>query len=226
MTSIASRSPAVGHRPGLRAPAPDLPADVPRVDLHVVPDAGAVPGRDGHRAGRLRRPTGDAALGGVTYLAVPGARACSPRPRCSRRAFEATFPIIGGLDWSRIFHAMYATPISPRDIALGNLAWIAAPADADRDGLHGRHRRCSARPTRRSIVLGDPGRGPDRAWRSRRRSRRSPRRSGRRTSSTTIFRFGITPLFLFSGTFFPIEHAAGRPPADRLAHAAVPRRRR
>ena len=23
-----------------------------------------------------------------------------------------------------------------------------------------------------------------------------------------IFRFGITPLFLFSGTFFPISHAA------------------
>ena len=41
-------------------------------------------------------------------------------------SFEATFPIMGGLDWSRIFHAMYATPISPRDIALGNLAWIAA----------------------------------------------------------------------------------------------------
>ena len=40
-------------------------------------------------------------------------------------AFEATFPIIGGLNWQRTFHAMYATPLSPRDIALGNLAWIA-----------------------------------------------------------------------------------------------------
>ena len=37
-------------------------------------------------------------------------------------AFEATFPIMSGLVWNRIFHAMYATPISPRDIALGNLA--------------------------------------------------------------------------------------------------------
>ena len=37
-------------------------------------------------------------------------------------SFEATFPIMGGLVWSKIFHAMYATPISPRDIALGNLA--------------------------------------------------------------------------------------------------------
>ena len=42
---------------------------------------------------------------------------------------------------------------------------------------------------------------------------------------STIFRFGITPLFLFSGTFFPITHAAGRAPGAGLAHAAVPRRR-
>ena len=41
-------------------------------------------------------------------------------------SFESMFPIIGGLEWSRVFHGMYATPISPRDIALGNLAWIAA----------------------------------------------------------------------------------------------------
>ena len=41
-------------------------------------------------------------------------------------SFEATFPIIGGLIWSKVFHAMYATPMSPRDIALGNLLWIAA----------------------------------------------------------------------------------------------------
>ena len=33
---------------------------------------------------------------------------------------------MAGLLWSRVFHAMYATPISARDIALGNLAWIAA----------------------------------------------------------------------------------------------------
>ena len=41
-------------------------------------------------------------------------------------SFEATFPIMGGLVWSKTFHAMYATPISPRDIALGNMAWQIA----------------------------------------------------------------------------------------------------
>ncbi len=66
-----------------------------------------------------------AALGGVPYLVflAPGLLAATAMQSAS---FEATFPIMGGLVWNRTFHAMYATPISPRDIALGNLAWIAA----------------------------------------------------------------------------------------------------
>ena len=99
---------------------------------------------------------------------------------------------------------MYATPISPRDIALGNLAWIAA--------------RLTLITTIFTIVIvavrgrrvaadraGHPGRGPDRDGLRRRRSPRSPRRRRRPNRFATIFRFGITPLFLFSGTFFPIS---------------------
>ena len=41
-------------------------------------------------------------------------------------AFEATFPIMGGFLWSKVFHAMHATPIGSRDIAVGNVAWIAS----------------------------------------------------------------------------------------------------
>ena len=41
-------------------------------------------------------------------------------------SFESTFPIMGGLVWMRTYHAMYATPITPRAIALGNLLWIVA----------------------------------------------------------------------------------------------------
>ena len=40
-----------------------------------------------------------------------------------------------------------------------------------------------------------------------------------------VFRFGITPLFLFSGTFFPISNLPSAHAADRLAVAAVARRR-
>src|SRR6187402_248017 len=65
------------------------------------------------------------AIGGVSYLVflAPGLLAATAMQAAS---FEATFPIIGGLVWSKTFHAMYATPISPRDIALGNMAWMVA----------------------------------------------------------------------------------------------------
>ena len=73
----------------------------------------------------LLGPAATQALGGLTYLQflAPGLLAATAMQAA---AFEATFPIMAGLEWSRVFHAMHATPISGRDIALGNLAWIAA----------------------------------------------------------------------------------------------------
>ena len=135
----------------------------------------------------------------LVFLA-PGLLAATAMQSAS---FEATFPIMGGLIWSRIFHAMYATPISPRDIALGNLAWIAARLTliatiftlvivAVRGGRVAAHR------------AGDPGRGPDRdGLRGADRGLLGDPEDAEQVHA--IFRFGITPLFLFSGTFFPIS---------------------
>src|SRR5215218_9987336 len=51
----------------------------------------------------------DAVLGGFTYLQflAPGLLASTVMQSAS---FEATFPILGGLQWNKIFHAMFATP--------------------------------------------------------------------------------------------------------------------
>src|SRR4029078_5693287 len=67
---------------------------------------------------------GPSALGGVPSLVflAPGLLAATAMQSAS---FESMFPIMGGLQWNRGFHAMYSTPLSPRDIALGTLAWIA-----------------------------------------------------------------------------------------------------
>jgi lipooligosaccharide transport system permease protein len=145
-------------------------------------------------------------LGGLTYLEflAPGLLAATAMQSA---AFEATFPIIGGLNWQRTFHAMYATPLSPRDIALGNLAWIAirlAMVSAVFTlviVLFG----AAASPL---VVLGIPVAtltgmafaAPIAAFSA---TQRTPNRF------SYIFRFGITPLFLFSGTFFPIESLPG-----------------
>jgi len=146
--------------------------------------------------------SGGAALGGLTYLQflAPGLLAATVMQSA---AFEATFPIIGGLNWQRTFHAMYATPLSPRDIALGNLGWmairltmIATVFTAVIVVLGAAHSPLVVLGIPVAVLTGMAFAAPIAAFSG---TQRTPNRFN------VIFRFGITPLFLFSGTFFPIE---------------------
>jgi lipooligosaccharide transport system permease protein len=143
-----------------------------------------------------------AAIGGVPYLVflAPGLLAATAMQSAS---FEATFPIMAGLVWNRIFHGMYATPITPRDIALGNLAWIVARLTLITTiftivivvfGAAESPLIVLAIPA--AILTGMAFAGPIAAFSA---TQKTPNKFA------TIFRFGITPLFLFSGTFFPIS---------------------
>jgi lipooligosaccharide transport system permease protein len=141
-------------------------------------------------------------LGGVSYLAflAPGLLASTAMQSA---AFEATFPIMGGLVWNKIFHAMYATPISGRDIALGNLLWIAIRLTLISTVFTGVIVLFGA-ATSPLIVLAIPVAvltgmafaAPIAAFSA---TQRTPEKFN------AIFRFGVTPLFLFSGTFYPVE---------------------
>jgi len=143
-----------------------------------------------------------AALGGISYLAflAPGLLAASAMNSAS---FEATFPVMGGLIWSRIFHAMYASPISPRDITLGNLAFIAARLTLIATAFTVVIVLFGA-ATSPLIVLAIPAAvltgmafaAPIAAFSA---TQKTP------DKFNALFRFIITPLFLFSGTFFPVS---------------------
>ena len=146
------------------------------------------------------------ALGGVPYLAflAPGLLVATAMQAGS---FESTFPIMGGLVWNRTFHAMYATPLSSRDIALGNLSWIAARLTLISTVLTGVIILFGAAlsplvvfaiPV--AVLTGLAFGAPIAAFSA---TQRTPDRFA------AIFRFVITPLFIFSGTFFPVE---GLPP--------------
>ena len=146
--------------------------------------------------------TPDAVLAGVGYLQflAPGLLASS---LMQTGAFEAAFPILGGLQWNRIFHAMAATPLDGRDVALGNIAWIAVRLTlvgtifALVIVLFGATRSwliVLAVPV--AVLTGLAFAVPIMAFTA---TQRTPEKFSQ------IFRFGVTPLFLFSGTFFPIE---------------------
>jgi lipooligosaccharide transport system permease protein len=144
----------------------------------------------------------DAVLHGLTYLQflAPGLLASTVMQTGS---FEATFPILGGLQWNRVFHAMYATPIRPADIVFGNVVWIALRLSlvgavfalaivlfgASASALVVLAVPCA-------VLTGLAFATPIMAFTA---TQRTPNKFA------TIFRFGVTPLFLFSGTFFPIE---------------------
>jgi lipooligosaccharide transport system permease protein len=146
--------------------------------------------------------SGSAAVGGVPYLAflAPGLLASTVMQTST---FEATFPVLGGFRWIRRYHAMYATPLTPAAIALGQLGWIATRAtlvgaiftvvmvlfDATRSWT-----AVLAIPV--ATLTGLAFAGPIAAYMTTQRDT---------NAFSTIFRFGITPLFLFSGTFFPID---------------------
>jgi len=144
----------------------------------------------------------DPSLAGLTYIQflAPGLLAATVMQAGS---FEAAFPILGGLQWNKIFHAMFATPIRALDIVLGNLAWIAlrltmisvafsiivVAFGASRSPLI-----VLAIPA--AVLTGLAFTAPIMAFTA---TQRTPDRFA------AMFRFGITPLFLFSGTFYPIE---------------------
>jgi lipooligosaccharide transport system permease protein len=146
------------------------------------------------------------ALGGLSYLQflAPGLLAATTMQAA---AFESTFPIMGGLTWQKTFHAMYATPITPGAIVLGNLVWIGirltmiAAVFTVVMALFG----AAASPL---IVLAIPAAvltglafaSPIAAFAA---TQRTPEKFN------AVFRWGITPLFLFSGTFFPISNLPG-----------------
>ena len=118
-------------------------------------------------------------------------------------ASEATFPVMSGFRWTRRFHAMHATPITPAAVVGGFIAWLTVHATlvgtifAVVIVVFGAARSVGlilVIPVATLTALAFAT--PIAAFMA----------SQRDTNAfNSIWRFGITPLFLFSGTFFPIE---------------------
>jgi lipooligosaccharide transport system permease protein len=143
-----------------------------------------------------------ASLGGVPYAVflAPGLLAAQGMQTA---ASESTWTIMGGFVWDRTFHGMYATPVSVAGIVFGQLAWVTARLTmvataffvvmltfgfvSSPFGVFG---------IVASVLTGLAFAAPITAF-----------AAGQKNDSvfSMIFRFFITPLFLFSGTFFPIE---------------------
>jgi lipooligosaccharide transport system permease protein len=146
---------------------------------------------------------GSDAIGGVPYLSflAPGLLVSTVMQTGS---FEATFPILGGFRWTGRYHAMHATPLTPDAIALGQIGWTAT-----RITLVGTiffvvmvlfgavHSPWGVLAIPVATLTGLSFSGPIGAFMATQRNA---------NIFSSIWRFLITPLFLFAGTFFPIEN--------------------
>jgi lipooligosaccharide transport system permease protein len=151
--------------------------------------------------GSLIDARGTASLGGVSYLAflAPGLLAANAMQTAIS---NSTYPVLGSVKWLKTYIAAAATPLRPRDIFHGHLLFtllrlamnstiflvvmtafgavrspwvIAAVPVAMLTGL------AFAAPVEAFAVL---------------QTRDQP--------FAILYRFGLIPLFLFSGTFFPV----------------------
>ena len=155
-------------------------------------------------------------LGSYVNKADPASLAGRAVPRSSWRpallvstvmqgsVFEATFPVLGGFRWIRRYHAMFATPLRPVRDRVRSDRLDRDARDAGRLDLL-RSSSCCSTPRRPlGIVLAIPvGTLTALAFASPIAAFMSTQYDT--TAFNAIWRFGITPLFLFSGTFFPID---------------------
>jgi len=145
---------------------------------------------------------GGAALpGGVPYIVflAPGLMAAT----CMQSAgFESSFPIAGKMTWQRNYDAIAGAPMRVVDIVTGELAWVALRllviasaflAVLTVFGAARSPRILAAVPA--AVLTGLAFSAPTMAYAA---------TLSKGQNFNALFRFVLTPLFLFSGVFFPV----------------------
>jgi lipooligosaccharide transport system permease protein len=139
---------------------------------------------------------------GISYLefVAPGLMAATAMQVAT---FESSWPVLSAIKWDRQYHAMLATPLRVRDILLGHQTFVAARILMTATvylvvitafGAVNSPLGILAIPV--TVLVGLSFSAPIAAWAA---------HSETEVSFVAIFRFVILPMFLFSGTFFPIS---------------------
>lgn len=142
------------------------------------------------------------ALGGITYLAwlAPGLMAAGAM---QNGASDGAFPVMYGMRWVKTYHVAMASPVRPRDLMLGNLVWAAIRATAAATAFVIIATLFGAMTLGRGFVAMAPAVFTGVACCAAVSGFIATRQTDQALSG--LFRFVVMPLFLFSGTFFPIE---------------------
>jgi lipooligosaccharide transport system permease protein len=148
------------------------------------------------------RRTGGTTLAGLDYMVflAPGLLAATAMQTA---VTESTWPVMGGVRWQKTYFAMIATPLRAADVLVGHLLYVgfrlavtiaAFLAVSAAFGAVRSPWALLALPA--AVLTGMAYAVPVSAFAVTRESE---------TGFASLYRFGVVPMFLFSGTFFPIE---------------------
>jgi lipooligosaccharide transport system permease protein len=151
--------------------------------------------------GKLVDAHGTGRLGGVSYLAflAPGLLAAAAMQSGIE---ESTYPVLGSVKWRGTYYAAAASPLRPADIFHGHLLFTTMRLAMNSAiflvvmaafGAITSPWVLAALPV--AVLTGIAFAAPVEAWAI---------TVTKDTSFALVFRFGMIPLFLFSGTFFPV----------------------
>lgn len=152
--------------------------------------------------GAIVDANGDAGLGGQSYLSflAPGLLAANA---IQTAMFESTYPVLSAIKWQRTYYAQLATSLRVADALGGHLLFVAFRIATMGSiflvvmaafGVFDSVWVLCTLPV--ALLVGLAVAAPVFAF------------SGRQQEDSgfaMLFRFGLTPMFLFSGTFFPIS---------------------
>jgi len=119
-------------------------------------------------------------------------------------AGDGSFPIMAGIKWRKEFHATITTPMTAADIVFGRSLWGVIRLTFILSVFTVIAGLFNALPLRTALMAIPPAVLTGIAFTTIVTAFTVTQNDS--TSLTTLFRFGITPLFLFSGTFFPISN--------------------
>jgi len=140
--------------------------------------------------------------GGVPYVdfVAPGVLAATAMQIATT---ESMWPVLGSIRWTRSYYAMLATPLKIRDIVFGHQAWMAtrvisscAVYLAVIAAFGAIHSPLAVLALPACFLIGLAFSAPTAAYSATREED---------AAFVVVNRFAIIPMFLFSGTFFPVS---------------------
>jgi lipooligosaccharide transport system permease protein len=119
-------------------------------------------------------------------------------------AADASFPLMAGFKWVRTFHGMAATPLTPAQVCDGQLLWIALRIFAN-SALYLAIMACFGGTQRWAVLLAVPVATFTALAFAANVAALAAVLENEGNGFNMLFRFVVTPMFLFSGTFYPID---------------------